>query len=145
MPGNHGGSVRRSNSGSLVVLSIVALIVSGCASPLRPMPNDVLAQLKPGVTTTAEAEAALGAPDDKSTLPDGGEEWVYEFAPEPVVTAPDLPAPADPDRPPDVLLLVFNPVGVLVRHEANRSLLGVRDAAHPPQPDHEALKEIQLK
>jgi hypothetical protein len=117
---------------------------SACASPLPPMPHHVLEQLKPGATTMAEVEASLGEPQDAVELPGGEREWTCHSAPDPVPVAPDLPPPADAHRRLEILLLVFRSNGVLVRHEASRSLLGVRDAAHPAGPDHEALRGIPL-
>jgi hypothetical protein len=123
---------------------VVSALCAACASPLPPMPYQVLEQLRPGVTTMADVEAALGEPHDAVELPGGEREWTYHFAPDPVPVAPDLPPPADTHRRLEILLLLFRSNGVLVRHEASRSLLGVRDAAHPAEPDHAALRGIPL-
>jgi outer membrane protein assembly factor BamE (lipoprotein component of BamABCDE complex) len=121
------------------------LALAACASPLRPMPREALAQLKPGVTTMAQVEAALGSPPEVMTSEQGEQKWTYRFAPEPVAAPSDLPQPTDAQRHQEVLLLVFSAKGVLLRHEATRSMVGVRDAAHPANADHEALREIPLK
>jgi hypothetical protein len=125
--------------------AVIALSVWACAGPLQPLPYQALEKLKPGVATMADAEAALGCPEDTAALPSGEQQWIYYFAPAPVVAAPELPAPVDAHRQSDVLLLFFSPAGVLLRHEAGRSGLGVRDSAHPSAPEHEALMDIPLK
>lgn len=129
----------------LMAVALITATIFACAGPLPPMPYQVLAELRPGVTSMAEAEAALGAPARTATGPDGEQQWLYEFAPEPVVAAQDLPLPADALQQPETLLLVFSPSGILIRHEASRMVFGIRDDAHPLAPDHEALKEIPLK
>jgi len=107
------------------------------------MPYQAIAQLKPGTTTMASAEEALGAPGETESLPDGGEIWLYTFAPDPVSAPPDLPAPADVHRRFETLRLVFGHTGVLVTHEFSRSMLGTRDAA-AAKAEHDAVGDIPL-
>src|SRR5690349_2739535 len=95
--GGDRGMTRSSESSAppagALALVLVLAIVAACAAPRGTLPRDLLAQFKPGVTTMEQARAALGAPDETTALSDGGAEWVYQFAPEPVPPTPDLPAP----------------------------------------------------
>jgi len=106
------------------------------------MPHEAISRLKPGTTTMAQARAALGAPEKSDELPDGGQVWVYRFAPDPVPAPPDLPVPTDAHRTTEVLRLVFGPTGILKSSEATRSMLQVSDTALPSE--HEALRDIRL-
>ena len=125
---------------------VVGVAGAGCSSvPEQTMPYEVIARLKPGITTMAVAEAALGEPGETETLPDGGEAWLYSFAPDPVPAPPGLPTPTDAQRRREVLRLVFGPTGVLLTQEFTRSMVGVRESPAAANAEHEALREIPLE
>jgi hypothetical protein len=131
---------------AIALALVVGVAGAGCSSlPEQPMPYEVIARLKPGVTTMAVAEAALGAPGETEALPDGGEAWLYSFAPDPVPEPPGLPTPTDAQRRCEVLRLVFGPTGVLLTHEFTRSMVGVRESAQASNAQHEALRDIPLE
>jgi len=137
--------VARLSARTIVLVSVISLAALGCNSvPVQTMPHEVVAELKPGSTTLADAKAALGAPANTEALPDGGQVWLYNFAPDPVPPAPGLPAPTDAHRQSETLRLVFGPTGVLLSHESSRSMLGVRDAAASWEAEHQALRDIPL-
>ena len=130
---------------AIALVLLVSVASEGCTSlPEQTVPYEVVARLKPGVTTMTVAEQALGTPEETEALPDGGEVWLYRFAPDPVPQPPDLPTPTDPHRRFEVLKLVFGPTGLLMTQELTRSMVGVRDSVASSQAEHDALREIPL-
>lgn len=115
-----------------------------CSTPRQPMPHELVSQLKLGTTTMDQAETTLGAPEETESLPDGGEVWVYVFAPDPVPAPLGLPAPTDAHRTSEVLRLVFAPTGLLKSHEATRSILKAGADPAEVQAERQALRDISL-
>jgi outer membrane protein assembly factor BamE (lipoprotein component of BamABCDE complex) len=58
--------------------ALAALLLAGCTSGTQVSDND-RAQFQTGVTTKAQVEAALGAPDQTATLVGGGTRDVYAY------------------------------------------------------------------
>ena len=105
-----------------VCLSIVASVfLFGCASAPPVIDYAQLEALQPLQTTKADVVAMFGEPARVQALADGQEEWQYDFSPLPLTAPAGLPAPAHPQRPNEVLRIVFLPTGQVFMQEVTRS------------------------
>ncbi|TAL63682.1 MAG: hypothetical protein EPN79_16135 [Burkholderiaceae bacterium] len=60
--------------------SALALLLAGCVTTGTKIDPTVVNHFKPGVTTVADAEAALGQPNQVEQLSDGSTVLTYNFA-----------------------------------------------------------------
>lgn len=62
----------------IVAAAMAVLLLAGCATPVRhAFDPATVATFHPGVTTIAQAEAALGPPFQATRMPDGTEQLQY--------------------------------------------------------------------
>ena len=78
-----------------MTILLATLLLACCAKPApkidalhvaengQKVERDVLAEIRPGITTKAEAGQLLGQPVAKDQMADAGEFWVYDFASQP--------------------------------------------------------------
>jgi len=64
----------------LLIPTLAALLLSACATSGERVDQSKLGQLKPGVTTIADAENLLGKPESVSRHPDGTTTLSYGFS-----------------------------------------------------------------
>jgi len=62
------------------LIPTLALLLAGCASQGTHMDTGKLNQLKPGISTMADAEALLGKPQSIARHPDGSTTLGYSFS-----------------------------------------------------------------
>lgn len=63
-----------------ILITTLTLLVAGCATQGQHMDNQKLDQLKPGVSTIADAENLLGKPESVMRHPDGTTTLGYGFS-----------------------------------------------------------------
>lgn len=63
-----------------VIPALLALFLAACATQGERVDQSKLGQLKPGVTTIADAETLLGKPESVSRHPDGTTSLGYGFS-----------------------------------------------------------------
>ena len=61
----------------VVAAAVAALLLAGCASSAHKVDPAAIASFQPGVTTIAQAEAALGPPFQSTRMPDGSQQLQY--------------------------------------------------------------------
>lgn len=101
-----------------VAAVMAAVLLAGCATSPTKVDPDAVASFQPGVTTVAQAEAALGQPFLVSRTSDGGQQLQY-VSKQHVATGDGMPTTGS--RIPKLAektvstLLVFDPSGHFVR------------------------------
>lgn len=68
--------------------ALFAVVLAGCASTGAKVDSSTIGGFKPGVTTVADAEAALGQPFQATRLPDGTQQLQYVTKVDSVSDAP---------------------------------------------------------
>ncbi|WP_115497216.1 hypothetical protein [Dyella monticola] len=61
----------------VVVAALAATLLAGCATTAHTFNPATVATFQPGITTVAQAEAALGAPFQSTRMPDGSQQLQY--------------------------------------------------------------------
>lgn len=61
----------------VVAAAMAALLLAGCATTEHKADPTAVASFQPGVTTIAQAEAALGQPFQATRMPDGSQQLQY--------------------------------------------------------------------
>jgi hypothetical protein len=62
-----------------IIVAAAMLALAGCVTVGTKADPSVVARFKPGVTTMAQAETALGQPNQVTKMPDGDTMLVYNF------------------------------------------------------------------
>ena len=110
------------NTSRLTVL-LAAVLLAGCTSGTQ-VTDEQRGQFQNGVTTKAQVEAALGAPDRTATLVGGGTRDIYEYHSgdsRPIDYVPLLALVAGGGwQHTTTVDFDFNPQGVLVASDSTR-------------------------
>jgi hypothetical protein len=109
---------------SRLTIALAALLLAGCTSGTY-VSDEAHGQFQPGVTTKAQVEAALGAPDRTATLVGGGTRDIYEYHSgdsRPIDYVPLLALAAGGGWPHTTTVdFDFNTQGVLVASDSTRA------------------------
>jgi len=110
---------------SLIGVSILALVLSGCAITRvyrgSPIQGDPAAEIRPGVTDRADVLRVFGAPDRIVSRP-VGEVFIYRFIrensesftiEEPVITNLEIFSYSVVEEREDRLVILFDPAGTV--------------------------------
>src|SRR5581483_1894521 len=76
------GSIRHQEERGVVMNKVVAamvaaMVLAGCATAQQKVDPATVASFKPGVTTIAQVESALGQPFQATRMPDGSQQLQY--------------------------------------------------------------------
>jgi hypothetical protein len=117
-------------------LTILALGLAGCMSINKPIDPSKLTQLKPGVSTEADAIALLGEPTSSRYMPNGGKMLFYASAKTDINPAAFIPyvglAFMHVDTKNQSAQLLFGPDGKLTTNYADA--MGIKMPAIPAYP-----------
>lgn len=60
-------------------ISVLVLVIGGCASTGNKVDQSRVDRIQKGVTTRAEVETEIGSPDSVAMMPDGGRMLMYNY------------------------------------------------------------------